>query len=179
MTAVRRGVIVVLLSGLTLVLGVAPAWAHSRLVSSDPAQGARVDAPPATVSLTFNEPVQAGFTTVTVIGPDGADYHTGDTTEVDTTVSVAVLPLGPAGTYQLGYRVVSADGHPVAGAVAFDLAKPGPGSDQARPPAGSSPVVPTTAAQAAGNGSPIWPWIVGAVVLVGAGVGLALRTGRP
>jgi len=28
------------------------------------------------------------------------------------------------------------------------------------------------------EGTPVWPWIAGAVVLVGAGVVLALRLGR-
>ncbi|MBW0117044.1 copper resistance protein CopC, partial [Pseudonocardia sp. KRD-169] len=28
------------------------------------------------------------------------------------------------------------------------------------------------------GGTPVWPWIVGAVVLVGGGVGAALRFGR-
>lgn len=173
---------VTLLTGLTLVLGTAPAWAHSRLESSDPASGASLATVPRKVSLTFNEAVQPGFTVITVIGPNGDDYHSGDITEVDDTVTVGVLPLGPAGGYQIGYRVVSADGHPVSGAIPFTLTTAGPGSAQAAPPAGSaapsaSGVVPT-AAPASDGGAPVWPWIVGAVLVVGLGVGAALRLGR-
>lgn len=180
MIAVRRAAVLVLLGAVALLLGGTPAWAHSRLVSSDPVAGARLGAGPSTVSLTFNEPVQAGFTTLTVIGPEGADYRTGEITEVDTTISVGVLPLGPAGTYQLGYRVVSADGHPVEGAVPFDLTTAGPGSPAARPGSGAigQSGVPTAAPQSADRGAAVWPWIVGAVVLVGGGATLALRTGR-
>jgi methionine-rich copper-binding protein CopC len=174
MTAVRRGVALLLLAGLAMLLGVSPAWAHSRLEGSEPAQGTSLNAPPATVSLTFNEPVQIEFSTLTVVGPDGADYHTGDLTEVDNTVKVDVLPLGPAGTYQIGYRVVSADGHPVAGAVPFTLTAPGPGAGGSASDPGSPVAVPSSG----DTGTPIWPWIVGGVVLVGGGAALALRVGR-
>jgi copper resistance protein C len=34
------------------------------------------------------------------------------------TVSIDVAPLGPAGRYEIGYRIISADGHPVTGSVA-------------------------------------------------------------
>lgn len=172
-----RGGVVALVAGLALVLGTAPAWAHSRLESSDPATGSSLAAAPKDVSLTFNEAVQPGFTVITVIGPDGNDYHSGAISEVDDTVTVGVLPLGPVGEYQVGYRVVSADGHPVSGSVAFTLTTAGPGSPQAAPPAGQSAAVPT-AAPAGDGGAPVWPWIVGAVLVVGLGVGAALRLGR-
>ena len=78
------------------------------------------------MSLTFNEPMQAGFATLTVIGPDGTPYQSGEVTTDGGTVSVAVSPLGPAGRYEIGYRVISEDGHPVTGSVAFTLTAPGP-----------------------------------------------------
>ena len=178
----RRVVALVLAAGVAvaaLLLGAAPAWAHSQLDASNPADGAGVATPPATVSLTFNEDVQPGFTVITLIGPDGKDYHRGDVTETDQTVSVGALPLGPAGTYQIGYRVVSADGHPVSGKTSFTLTTAGPGSPDAQVPAATAApnAVPNAAPPDAG-GAPVWPWIVGAVVLVGAGVFVALRLGR-
>ena len=72
----RRVVALVLAVGAALLLGAAPAWAHSQLDASNPADGASVATPPPAVSLTFNEDVQAGFTVITLIGPDGKDYHT-------------------------------------------------------------------------------------------------------
>lgn len=176
----RRAGVVVLLSALGVLLGTAPAWAHSRLETSDPPNGASVAAPPKTVALTFNEDVQGGFTVITVIGPDGKDYHSGAVTEVDRTVSVGVLPLGPAGVYQIGYRVVSADGHPVSGSTSFTLTAPGPGSPAAAAPVSGAPAaaVPDAAPPDSGGGAPVWPWIVGAVVLVAAGVAAALRLSR-
>ena len=124
----RRVVALVVAVGVILLLGAAPAWAHSKLDASNPADGADVATPPASVSLTFDEDVQAGFTVMTLIGPDGKDYHSGSVTETDETVTVNALPLGPAGVYQIGYRVVSADGHPVSGKTSFTLTVAGPGS---------------------------------------------------
>jgi copper resistance protein C len=173
-----RSSMVVLLTGLALLFGSAPAWAHSQLETSDPASGTSVAAAPQKVSLTFNEPVQPGFTVITVIGPDGDDYHSGDISEVDDTVSVGVLPLGPAGPYFIGYRVVSADGHPISGSVVFTLTTAGAGSGVAVPLVGGTS--PSNGAPSVGGtgGAPVWPWIVGAVVVVAIGAGAALRLGR-
>ena len=174
MILLRRLATLLLVGAVALATGGSPAWAHSRLTRSDPGPGARLDAPPPTASLTFDEPVQLGFTTVSVVGPDGNDYRTGEVTEVDTTISVPVLPLGPAGTYRLGYRVVSADGHPVSGLVTFELTRPGPGSAAARPVAREQ----AAGAPSDAGGPPVWPWIAGAVALVAVGATVALRTGR-
>lgn len=182
-TRILRSVAVTVLCGLALLLGAGQALAHTRLQGSDPADGASLATGPQRVSLTFSEAVQAGFTTLTVIGPDQAGYQTGDVTAAGDTVSIAVRPLGPAGRYEIGYRVVSEDGHPVTGSVAFTLTAPGPGgaapagsaSATASPPATG---VGTAASQDDSGSAPVWPWIVGAVVLVGAGVTAALRLGR-
>lgn len=175
----RRAVAVVLAVGAALLFGAAPAWAHSQLEGSSPADGTSVATPPPRVSLTFNEDVQPGFTVITLIGPDGKDYHRGDVTETDQTVTVGALPLGPAGVYQIGYRVVSADGHPVSGKTSFTLTTAGPGSQQAQVPAATAaPDAVPSAAPADAGGAPVWPWIVGAVALVAGGVVLALRLGR-
>jgi copper resistance protein C len=194
---ILRGVAVTLLCGIALLLGTTPALAHARLESSDPADGASLDAGPERVTLTYNEAVQPGFATVTVVGPDGGQFQTGEVTADGRSVSTAVLPLGPAGKYEIGYRVVSADGHPITGSVAFTLTTPGEGA--AAPATGSSaatsattsPTAPTSAAPApaeqqaapagsddGGGGAPVWPWIAGAAVLVVVGVVVALRLGR-
>lgn len=173
------------LVGLGLLLGgiFAPgiALAHNVLVASDPADGSRIDAGPSRIQLRFDLPVQDGFNTVTLIGPDGNHYEEG-TAQVDgSTVSVAAGPLGPAGLYRVGYRVVSDDGHPVSGSVSFTLTKAGTGSGH--PGAGGTTAPPSGGAGSGtgsgdGPGMPVWPWIAGAVMLVIAGAAVALRAGR-
>ena len=64
------------------------------------------------VSLTFNEDISAEFASISVVGPDGTNYATGPVSAAGGQVSTAVSPLGPAGAYEIGYRVVSDDGHP-------------------------------------------------------------------
>lgn len=170
--------------GLALLLAAGPALAHSRLESSNPRDGASLSTSPATVSLTFNEQMQQGFATLTVIGPGSTAWQKGDTEVSGDTITIAVDPLGPAGVYQIGYRVISQDGHPVSGSVTFTLIQAGPGVAAAQPvvPGAGAPSAQAAASSAplpaAGGGAPVWPWIVAAVVLVAVGVVVALRLGR-
>jgi methionine-rich copper-binding protein CopC len=175
-----RAVAVAVLCGLALLLGAGPAFTHTRLQSSDPADGASLAAAPERVSLTFTGAVQPGFGTLTVIGPDGGAFQTGAVSVDGGTVSIALLPLGPAGRYEVGYRVVSDDGHPVSGSVAFTLTTAGSGVAPAAPTGTAAPAPGDAPAVAPveDGGAPVWPWIVGAVLLVGGGVVAALRLGR-
>jgi copper resistance protein C len=166
-----------------LLLGAAPAFAHTRLESSDPGDKSSVDTAPASVSLTFNEAISAEFATLSVVGPDGTNYQSGPVSAANGQVSTAVSPLGPAGVYEIGYRVVSDDGHPVSGKVAFTLTAPGPAAAAAptaapEPTAAAAPAVTPQANAQQSEGAPVWPWILGAVVLVGAGAVTALRLAR-
>lgn len=168
----RRLLAVALLCGLALLLGTGVASAHTRLLGSDPADGASLDAAPARISLEFNESMQAGFSTITVVGPDGTQFQSGEVTADGAVVGIGVSPLGAAGVYEIGYRVISEDGHPVAGSVSFTLTADGPAAAASAAPA------PAAVAPLDEGGLPVWPWIVGAVVLVGGGVAAALRLGR-
>ena len=171
-----------------LLLGAAPAFAHTRLQSSDPADKSSVETAPESVSLTFNEGIGAEFASISVVGPDGTNYATGTVSAAGEQVITAVSPLGPAGVYEIGYRVVSDDGHPVQGTVSFTLTAPGPGAaapttaaaaPTPEPVATAAPPVAEQANTAAPDeGAPIWPWLIGAVILVAVGAVAALRLGR-
>ena len=173
-----RRVVSLLLTGLVAgaaVLGTAtPAFAHNVLISSDPRDGAQLEAGPASITLTFDQPVQAGekFNTVTVTGPEGTRWEAdGEPTVKNSSVVFPIRPLGPAAEYTVGYRILSADGHPVTGSLKFTLTKAGDGTPapaSASTAEGSSP---------SGGGVPIWVWIVGAAVLLAGGAFLALRGG--
>ncbi|MFW0791518.1 copper resistance CopC family protein [Gordonia sp. CPCC 205333] len=162
---------VLLFSLVAAVFGAASATAHSRLVSSDPADGANVATSPPAVTLTFNEAIQESFAVLTVVGPDGNFWQQGDPSVVGPAIKVNLRPLGPAGTYQINYRVTSADGHPVEGKRSFTLTAagtgtPGPSAQQA--------------ADDESDGLPIWPFIVvGVVVLLGGGGVVVWMSRRP
>jgi methionine-rich copper-binding protein CopC len=163
--------VVSLLVGLALVAGAGPAAAHDTLVSSDPANDASVASGPQRVTLTFDQPVNRGFNTVTVTGPGGTAWASGEVTVSGSTLSTAVLPLGPAGEYVIGYRIVSADGHPATGTVRFRLTEAGTGTPA--PPAAAAPGIGGSQ-----GGMPVWPWVLASIALLAAGVAMALRLGR-
>jgi methionine-rich copper-binding protein CopC len=170
---VIRAAAVAVLAGLLLVLGAGPAGAHSSVVGSDPADGSSIGAGPPAVTVTLDEPLQAGFGTVTVVGPDGNLWSTGDTRIDGSAATVDVRPLGPAGVYTIGFRVISADSHPVSGSRTFTLTTAGSGTPG--PPADAAAASTTGGS---GGGVPAWAFVVGAVIVFGGGLVLALRSGR-
>lgn len=107
-----------------LAMGVAMhgAWAHASLVSSDPADGAMLAAPPAKVVLRFNEPVSPLI--ARLIDSAGATRADLVVEAKNETLEIALPSDLPTGTQTLSYRIVSADGHPVGGVVVFSIGAP-------------------------------------------------------
>jgi copper resistance protein C len=165
---------VAVLVGLILLANAGPAAAHNTLVSSDPPAGASLSTGPLQVTLTFDLPVNKDFNRITVTGPGNTTWNSGEVTTSGNTASTAVVPLGPAGEYVIGYRVVSTDGHPVSGTVQFRLTQAGTGTPV--PPEEAPNAADTTGEQ--DEGPPVWPWVLAAVVLLGAGVVVTIRLGR-
>lgn len=113
--------IVMLLTALCLT---GTASAHASLVSSNPAQNAVLPALPTEFVLSFNEPVSP--LVLTLLSPDGASQALPGFKLVDGSVMVPAPSPGMGdGTFVLSYRVVSEDGHPVAGSVVFSIGAPG------------------------------------------------------
>src|SRR6516164_5585963 len=107
---------------IALLIALAPAneaCAHASLVKALPADGAVMPLPPATLTLTFNEPVSP--LVVRLIGPDGAPIALTAVTAQDTTVTISAPPALRRGTHVLSWRVISADGHPVGGSLMFSI----------------------------------------------------------
>jgi copper resistance protein C len=149
----------------TTLTAAAAASAHAARVATDPADKVAVNAGPARVSATFNEDLQTTFAAMTVVGPDANLWTVGAPRVHGTVVSVGVRPLGPTGDYTVNYRVTSADGHVVSGSWSFRLTTPGSGTPG---PAAEAP-------DSSPDDVPAWPFIVGALVLVGGGVLWAAR----
>ncbi|MFD8863220.1 copper resistance protein CopC [Streptomyces sp. NPDC059590] len=99
-----------------------PAAAHTGLTGSAPDDGATVATSPARVSLSFNDPMDARYSRVAVTGASGRSVTTGAPKVDGRTVSQALTAELPAGRYTVGYRVISADGHPVSGSYTFTVA---------------------------------------------------------
>ena len=107
---------------LTATMQSTAAWAHASLVRTEPADGATVADPPAALSLVFNEPVSPLI--MRLIGPNG-EATTADAKAENVTVTVRPGELR-RGTHVLSWRVVSADGHPLGGALTFSVGAPSP-----------------------------------------------------
>ncbi|MGC0368823.1 copper resistance CopC family protein [Microbacterium sp. SLBN-111] len=102
--------------------GAQAASAHDSLVSATPAADATVSAA-ADVTLTFSANLLGadGGNEVIVVGPDARHYET-DCTALAGPALTTPVELGPAGDYQVTWRAVSSDGHPVSGTYRFTYA---------------------------------------------------------
>jgi methionine-rich copper-binding protein CopC len=98
-------------------LGAVPASAHAHLVRVVPGDGATVTTAPARVRLVFDENVRTPAAVV-VTGPSGTRVEQGPAQVLDNTASVRVHVMA-AGRYNVAFRVVSADGHPVSAQTSF------------------------------------------------------------
>ncbi|MEV0200942.1 copper resistance CopC family protein [Nonomuraea sp. NPDC050691] len=167
-----------------------PARAHNVLISSDPKDGAALSAAPAQITLVFDQAVRQGYAQVGVTGPGGAAMADGAASVAAEKVTVKVRPLTAGGAYVVGYRILSADGHPVTGKITFSLTAPASADTQATaaPEAAPSETAGTSdaadsarAAEAAANGGAGMAvvWIVSALLLLAAGTAVALRRARP
>jgi methionine-rich copper-binding protein CopC len=152
-----------------------PSFAHATRVASDPTENAELAQTPARVSATFNEAMQAQFAAMTVIGPDSAQWSQGQPSVDGAVISIGVREGGPAGVYTVNYRATSADGHVVSGKWSYRVTAAGPGTASSVP--AQSPVVtpPPATADAGSDGLPVWPFAVGATVVVALGAVWAVR----
>lgn len=126
----RRSVAALALGGAVLGVGAQAAYAHAALEGSDPAPGAIVATPPAAVTLTFNEPVEAKLGAVKVYDTNEQRVDDG---RVTTSGRVVRAPLRSDamrnGTYVVVWRVQSTDGHAIQAAYTFSVGTPSVSTD--------------------------------------------------
>lgn len=165
MISVLRALAAFLMMALMTVGGAGVAHAHTVLVSSDPAADATLTVAPTRVSATFNEDLQPTFAAMTVVGPDGNLWSSGEPDIRGQVAGIAVPALGPSGRYTVNYRVTSADGHVVSGSWSFTMTVSGTGT----------PGPAATSSQPTPRRMPLWPFAIGAAGLVAAAAAWALR----
>lgn len=107
---------------LLAICGATGASAHASLAASEPRDGAVVTEPPKQILLHFNEKVTAGA--VRLIDATGRLRGDATVDAADDSIAVTLPPDLPQGTSVVSYRVISADGHPVAGSIAFSVGAP-------------------------------------------------------
>jgi len=108
---------------LSLLVGFAgEASAHAALIFTEPRDGTVLAQAPKTVQLRFNESVTAGA--VNLIDASGKQRTDAVVDAGDEAINVTLPADLPKGTQIVSYRVISADGHPVAGAITFSIGEP-------------------------------------------------------
>ena len=142
-----------------------PSLAHAELVSSTPADGAALDAPPEEVVLAFDSELVPDGTSFTVSDATAATVGNG---ELDLAVAERNELRGPvaitaAGTYTVAWTAVALDGHAESGRLTFSVTAP------------AHPDSPDTATAAP---SAPWPALLG-LALVLAAVLVARRIRGP
>jgi methionine-rich copper-binding protein CopC len=99
----------------------APASAHTKLATANPAPNSTVRKAPKQVIITFNEPVLARFVTIAVTGPGGKLHVMG--AQVDpknkARVSTVVHGGGKPGVYKVDWSAAGSDMHKMTGSYSF------------------------------------------------------------
>ncbi|MDO9710782.1 copper resistance CopC family protein [Paracraurococcus lichenis] len=112
------------LSLLALSLLPRAAAAHAVVVTSDPAAGASLPAPPRQVTLRFNSRIDHVRSRLLLVGPEGAQVPLEPAPEGEPTVLEARLDPAPAlapGAWRLRWQVLAVDGHITRGDIPFTL----------------------------------------------------------
>lgn len=151
--------------------------AHADLTSSNPADGSALDVMPGTIELTFSEELLPDTVEIALTTESAGLLPNLEFTTQGNTVVLPWDQTLPGDTYQVAYRVVSNDGHPITGAISFsyptaatEVAEPS-SADASSPEPVSSDVATSDendATEPAGI-SPIWIALVG--LLIGAAIG--------
>ena len=113
-------VLLALAAGL-LLLGPAPAEAHAFLEHAEPRVGSTLGVPPASLTLTFTEGIEAAFSKVEVTDGDGRRVEIGAFQHPTSNVLSVPLPVLAPGSYTVTWSVVSVDTHATDGHFTFTL----------------------------------------------------------
>jgi copper transport protein len=141
---VRSALTLVFASAILLALAPAGASAHANLDTSDPAPNAIVPETPASVTMTFTEPLERTYSKAELYDQDGnlVDGTSVEPGDSDNTMVLELPPDLPNGTYTVLWRTLSnADGHTAQNYFAFTIgteadvaATAGPAETDAGPP---------------------------------------------
>lgn len=107
----------------TALFAAGPVWAHAKLVASNPANSAVVQAAPKSISLTFNEKLVPAFSKLDLTMPEHGMKMPLKTSLSDDGRTLTGVPQQalPKGSYKIVWSAATADGHKMSGEVAFRI----------------------------------------------------------
>lgn len=137
------------LAAVVVLTAALPASAHDELVASTPTDGEQLAAAPATIELDYSAEVLDVGALVIVADADDHDWVAGPARVSGTSVSVPLTENMPDGGYEVRWRVVSSDGHPISGVIPFAVGDAEPLLRTGAPSTTPSEAASTAAAEAA------------------------------
>lgn len=120
MLASLVGLLAVVLMPMAVPTLLPAASAHDTLISSSPATGESLEQAPEALELTYSDEVLNLSPVVRLTTSAGEEIFT-ETPTVSGSKATIDLPPLPADDYQVLWRVVSSDGHPIEGTVDFTV----------------------------------------------------------
>lgn len=149
------------------------AIAHDQLISSSPAPDERPATSPDSITLAFTSPVLTLGHEVRVVDDNAKNWVSGAPALSRETLTQP-LPELPDGGYQVSWRVVSADGHPISGGYRFNVGDPAAAAPTAPPTAPAGADTGAASTTEAGDPAGVPGWVPAAGITAGAGLGIFL-----
>jgi methionine-rich copper-binding protein CopC len=101
----------------------APAQAHAKIESSQPAAGSELQVAPKEIRLKFNEALEPAFSKIMLVDAKDAEIALPRIAldKDDPKVMFTAVPALPAGQYSVRWSTMTHDGHKVKGQFAFRI----------------------------------------------------------
>lgn len=96
------------------VIGVSPASAHDQIIGQTPGENEHLDVAPEQITITFDANPMTVGATIRVVDAQERDWAEGDPVFDGQTVTQMLGAGMPDGNYQIRWRIVSEDGHPLS-----------------------------------------------------------------
>lgn len=149
-SAAPRAILVGLVTAVALLLGASTASAHDTVIGTAPGDGETLTTAPTQVTVETSAVPQSIGSRMVITASDGTVLFDGEPTIADRVASVE-LPAVPNDSYQVAWRLVSSDGHPIDGTFGFVVDDPAavaptedPTTDAATPTAEETTAPATT-----------------------------------
>jgi methionine-rich copper-binding protein CopC len=155
-------------AGITLA-GASPAFAHDELLGSSPEAGEIFDTAPTEIVLDFSNDIIEVGTAIEVVDHHGEEVAIGEPVIAGPQVTAA-LPADLEGDYQVRWRAVSSDGHPIEGTIDFGVGADATGVWEEQAPhdeATDGAAVDEHEGEQSAEATGADPWVIAGAVLGG------------
>lgn len=100
-----------------------PSRAHTELLQAIPRPVATVSEPPAGISLTFTEEVDAAFSGLSLVNQKGGTIDLKELRIEGARIEAIIAQPLNEGTYRVNWHLLSVDGHRVEGSFSFEFVR--------------------------------------------------------